>query len=85
MSQLKPYYSQTFYISWNILILASHLRPFLQSGLFPSCFPNKIVYICSSTHACYIHIPYITLIPMCYVFTAVNLLLFIALMHAIQL
>ena len=84
MSQLKPYHSQTFYILWNILILVSHLRPFPQRDLFPSCFPNKIVYIFNSTHACYIHIPSITLIPLCCVLTVVNLLLFIALLHAIR-
>jgi hypothetical protein len=54
MNHLNTYYSQTFYILWNIVILASNLHPFLQRDLFPSRFPNKIVYIFSSTHACYI-------------------------------
>ena len=37
--------------SWrSILILSYHLRPGLQSGLFPSGFPNETLYILLPSH-----------------------------------
>jgi hypothetical protein len=39
-----------------ILILSSHLQPGLQSGLFPSDFPIKTLYVFLS-HMCAVHCP----------------------------
>ena len=44
LSHLDPIHTP-YFTSWrSILILSSHLRLSLQSGLFPSRFPTKIVY-----------------------------------------
>jgi hypothetical protein len=44
LSQLDPVQTPTSYSWISILILTFHLRLGLQSGLFPSVFPNKTLY-----------------------------------------
>jgi hypothetical protein len=46
LSQLDPVHASPHPTSWrSILILSSHLRLGLRSGLFPSGFPTKSLYI----------------------------------------
>ena len=54
LSQINPVHAPRP-TSWrSILILSSHLRVHLLSGLFPSGFPTKTQYACLfSTYACY--------------------------------
>ena len=44
LSQLNPVHAPPPTSWWPILILSSHLRLGLQSGLFPSGFPTKTLY-----------------------------------------
>ena len=44
LSQLDPVHTPTSHFLKSILILSSHLRLGLPSGLFPSGFPNKTLY-----------------------------------------
>ena len=44
LNQLDPVHATTSYFGRSILILSSHLRLGLPSGLFPSDFPNKTLY-----------------------------------------
>ena len=45
--------------SWySLLLLSTHLRLYLPSGLLPSGFPTKIVYIPSPRHTCHMLSPF---------------------------
>jgi hypothetical protein len=43
LSQISPVHTAPSYLG-PILILSTHLRLGLPSGLFPSCFPTNILY-----------------------------------------
>jgi len=51
--QIDPVHAPTFYFLRSILILSSHLRLGLPSGLFPSGFTTKTLYTSSLHHTCY--------------------------------
>jgi hypothetical protein len=53
LSQLDPVYAPIFHFLKSILILSSHLRLCVLSGLFPSGFPTKTLYTpLSSLYTC---------------------------------
>jgi hypothetical protein len=52
LTLINPVHTTPCYLR-SILILSSHLRLGLPSGLFPSGFPTKILYQFLFAHACY--------------------------------
>jgi hypothetical protein len=56
LSQIDPVQTTLSYLT-SILILSTHLRFGLPSGLFPSGFPTNILYAFFSPDSCYMPRP----------------------------
>jgi hypothetical protein len=57
LSQVSSVHTTASYLSKIYLILSSHLRLCLPSGIFSSGFPSKILYALSFLHPCYMLCP----------------------------